>query len=240
MKIANGFTLIELILTIIIVAIVALASMNTLQLGFQSYNDSVDRQDNQMQAMFLVEKFSRELMHAVPNSVEVSSDDQCVSFIATQVSAFYLSLPALNQSSIDVVLLANKTSVLDGLRLAINPSSQADLINSGQGVVNIDSVQVSGAVSVINFSSRYNPAFISGSVAERAFIYRPNIIQYCIQSGGVFRNDMQLANHISAGSFSIEQASNTRNNVIKMILIFENDLGETIQYQHDVQVINAS
>lgn len=241
MKRSYGFTLIELILTIVVVGIVALAASNTLQLGFQSYNDSIDRQDNQMQAKFIIEKLSRELRHAVPNSVAVSANGRCVSFIPLEVSAFYLALPLFNEKQIDTVLLANNTANIDGLRLAINPSSQADLMDvNNHKFVTIESVAKSGSVSTIHFPSETNdPAFISSSISERAFIYRPDAVEYCIQSSGVFRNGIQLANQVSSGDFTTQSASVNRNSIIKMILVFENDLGETTQYQHDVQVINV-
>lgn len=241
MKRIDGFTLIELILTIVVVGIVALAASNTLLLGFQSYNDSIDRQDNQMQAKFIIEKLSRELRHAVPNSVEISGNGRCVSFIPVEASAFYLTLPAVNQKQIDTVLLSNEAFNLDGHRLVINPSSQADLINeSNHRFVNIESMTQSGGVSTINFPNALNnPAFISSSVSERAFIYSPNPIEYCIQLGGVFRSGVQLANQVSSGNFTVASASVNRNSMMKMILVFENDLGETTHYQHDVQVINV-
>ena len=241
MKRIRGFTLIELILTIVVVGIVALAASNTLQLGFQSYSDSIDRQDNQMQAKFVIEKLSRELRHAVPNSVEVSENGNCVSFIPVEASAFYLALPAFDQKHIDTVLLSNEDIILSDHRLVINPSSQADLINeSNHRFVNIESMTQSGSVSTINFPNALNnPVFISSSISERAFIYSPNLIEYCIQSDGVFRSGVQLANQVSSGDFTTQSASVNRNSIIKMTLIFENDLGETTQYQHDVQVINV-
>lgn len=237
----RGFTLIELIITIVVVGIIALAASNTLQLGFQSYNDSIDRQDNQMQAKFVIEKLSRELRHAVPNSVKIDENDLCVSFIPVEASAFYLALPAFGQKYIDTVLLSNEDVNLNGHRLVINPSSQADLIDeSNRQFVSIDSMTQSGGISTINFSSASNPpAFISGSVSERAFIYSKNPIEYCIKSDGVFRSEVQLANQVSSGSFSMESASVNRNSIINMVLVFKNDLGETTQYQHDVQVINV-
>ena len=240
MKRIRGFTLIELILTIVVVGIVALAASNTLQLGFQSYNDSIDRQDNQMQAKFVIEKLSRELRHAVPNSVAVTSIN-CVSFIPLKTGAFYLALPQFNEKQIDTILLSKDSVALDGLRLAINPSSQADLMNeANHRFITIESMTQSGGVTSIHFpNSNNNPAFISSSVSERAFIYRPSPIEYCIQLGGVFRSGIQLANQVSSGSFTMESASVNRNGIIQMILVFENDLGETTQYQHDVQVINV-
>ena len=162
MKRITGFTLIELILTVVVVGIVALAAGNTLQLGFQSYNDSIDRQDNQMQAKFVIEKLSRELRHAVPNSVEVSSSQECVSFIPVEASAFYLALPLFNEKQIDTVLLSNHTGVIAGLNLTINPSNQNDLMTvNGSRYVTIDSISVSGGVSTLAFSTINNPAFIS-------------------------------------------------------------------------------
>lgn len=240
MKRISGFTLIELILTIIVVGIIAVAASNTLVLGFQSYNDSIDRQDNQMQAKFVIEKLSRELRHAVPNSINVASN-QCVSFIPLEVSAFYLSLPQFNQKQIDTVLLSNNTSDLDNFRLVINPSSQADLLDeTHHRFVTIESMTQSGAISTIHFPSATNdPAFISSSVSERAFVYRPSVVEYCVQAGGVFRNGVQIANQVTSGGFSMDGASLNRNSLIQMVLTFENDLGEVTQYQHDVQVINV-
>ncbi|MGF1806303.1 type II secretion system GspH family protein [Aliivibrio sifiae] len=250
MKKLSGFTLIELILTVVVVGIVALAAGNTLQLGFQSYNESIDRQDNQMQAKFLIEKLSRELRHAMPNSVEVSNSQDCVSFIPVEASAFYLTLPLFNEKQIDTVLLSNNTQNMAGLNLTINPSNQNELIeNNGARYVAINSVTASGGISAINFSTNNNPAFISNSVSGRAFIYKPEVISYCIDVGKVNRTvkklpnqvsvTHQLANHINSGKFIFEQASIHRNNMVRMVLAFENDLGEITQYQHDVQVINV-
>jgi MSHA biogenesis protein MshO len=244
MKRITGFTLIELILTVVVVGIVALSAGNTLQLGFQSYNDSIDRQDNQMQAKFVIEKLSRELRHAVPNSVEVSSSQECVSFIPVEASAFYLALPLFNEKQIDTVLLSNHIGVIAGLNLTINPSNQNDLMTvNGSRYVTIDSISVSGGVSTLAFSTINNPAFISSSVSGRAFIYKPETITYCIGNGKVERRiqnvTIQLADHINNGRFVFEAASVHRNSMLRMVLVFESGIGETTEYQHDVQVINV-
>lgn len=240
MKRISGFTLIELILTIVVVGIVAIAASNTLLLGFQSYNDSIDRQDNQMQATFVIEKLSRELRHAVPNSVEVISHN-CVSFIPVKTSAFYLALPQFNEKQIDTILLSKDLINLDGLRLVINPNSQTDLMNeANHRFITIESMTQSGGITSIHFpNTNNNPAFIASSISERAFIYRPSVIKYCAQAGGVFRDGVQIANQVISGEFSMNGASLNRNSMIKMVLTFENDLGEVTQYQHDVQVINV-
>lgn len=241
MKAHNGFTLIELILTIVVVGIIALAASNTLLLGFQSYNDSIDRQDNQMQAKFVTEKVSRELRHAVPNSITVDSlSGQCIQFIPIEASAFYLALPSMGESTIDTAILDDSPPNMNGVRLVINPSNQADLLDSdNHRFVTINSVSVSSGISTIQFSTPHNPAFISDSISDRAYLYRPNVIEYCIQNGGVFRSGIQIANRINGGRFSFEPASLNRNSTINMTLQFVNDVGELTQYQHDVQVLNV-
>lgn len=246
----RGFTLIELILTVVVVAIVAMAASNTLLLGFQSYSTSIDRQDTQMQAKFVIEKFSRELRHAVPNSIDASNGGECVSFVSIEASAFYLSLPLVGEDSIDTVIMSTNFLDLDNTRLTINPSTQKDLIEaSSLRYVSVNSVAMSAGVSTINFSSNNNPAFISNSTSERAFFYQPEVIEYCIQDNGVYRSrinafgdrvsKVQLANQVSSGKFEFESASMHRNSTVRMVLAFTNGLDEVTQYQHDVQVMNV-
>lgn len=240
MKRLVGFTLIEFILTIIVVGLVSLAASNTLQLGFQSYHDSLDRQDNQMQAKFVIEKLSRELRHAIPNSVNVSTDHQCVSFIPIESSAFYLSLPLAGEEMMDVVVLSDAFTWNRGLRLVINPSSQEDLLKeSNRRFVNVTDVIVSGGVSSVSFSTVHTPPFISSSVSERAFFYYPESIEYCIIGDGIYRSNTQLISHVSQGEFGFKHASIHQNSMINVMIAFRNELGEITQYQHDVQVINV-
>lgn len=68
---SRGFTLIEMIMTIIVGSILVLGIAGFLELGAKGYTDTVARQRIQTQAQFVLEKMSRELRHAVPNSTEI-------------------------------------------------------------------------------------------------------------------------------------------------------------------------
>lgn len=238
----KGFTLIEMVISIIILGIAGLMAGQALQLGFQSYGNSSDRQDNQMQAKFVIDKLNRELRYAVPNSIELSSGGQCLTFVMLEASAFYLNLPTINETSIDTVILSEEPSNLDDLRLVINPSTLTDLSAGSRRSVAIDNITVSAGVSTIGFSDNHNPAFISSSMADRAFIYNVNNqVEYCIRTtqSGLFRTGIQIADHIMAGQFLFDGASMSRNATVKVRLTFSNDLGEATEYQHDIQVINV-
>ena len=67
----RGFTLMEMIVTIVIGSFIMLGIAGYVQLGMKGYADTIDRQRMQTQAQFVLEKMSREIRHAVPNSFHV-------------------------------------------------------------------------------------------------------------------------------------------------------------------------
>ncbi|MGI3026741.1 PilW family protein, partial [Vibrio cholerae] len=88
----RGFTLIEMILTIIVGSILVLGIAGFVELGSRGYADTVARQRIQTQAKFVLEKMARELRHAIPNSLAISTDtasQQCLSFYPIVYSGFY-------------------------------------------------------------------------------------------------------------------------------------------------------
>ena len=66
----RGFTLIEMVVTMVISGIIVLGIAGFVEFGTKGYADSIDRQRLQTQAKFALEKISREIRHAVPNSFD--------------------------------------------------------------------------------------------------------------------------------------------------------------------------
>ncbi|MGL5409769.1 MAG: PilW family protein, partial [Shewanella sp.] len=121
----RGFTLIEMILTIIIGSILVLGIAGFVELGSRGYADTVARQRIQTQAKFVLEKITRELRHAVPNSFASTQKQQCLSFYPIVYSGFY-HLDAKDSKQLSFVV-GNHTgdSVgLDftGLKMIVNPT----------------------------------------------------------------------------------------------------------------------
>ncbi|TOH24463.1 PilW family protein, partial [Vibrio parahaemolyticus] len=86
----RGFTLMEMIVTIVVGSFIMLGIAGYVQLGMKGYADTIDRQRIQTQAQFVLEKMTREIRHAVPNSFHVPKDaSQCLEFVPIEYSGFY-------------------------------------------------------------------------------------------------------------------------------------------------------
>jgi len=225
---SRGFTLFEMVLTLIVSSILVMGIAGFVELGAKGYVDSVDRQRLQTQAQFVLEKISREFRHAVPNSFSNSGD--CLSFYPIVYSGFYAVEGA------DIRFLIGNANVPEplpaDLSLVINPTRQDDL-NAGYSVGSFSNVlnyySISGAASSLS----------SGSVNRRHYIYSTDgLVEYCFISGRIMRNNVQVADNVSSASFQYLEPTLQRGGLVHIKLAFvQND--ETSYYQQDVQVLNV-
>ncbi|KYN25339.1 MSHA biogenesis protein MshO [Vibrio cidicii] len=225
---SRGFTLFEMVLTLIVSSILVMGIAGFVELGAKGYVDSVDRQRLQTQAQFVLEKISREFRHAVPNSFSNSGD--CLSFYPIVYSGFYAVEGA------DIRFLIGNANVPEplpaDLSLVINPTRQDDL-NAGYSVGGFSNVlnyySISGAASSLS----------SGSVNRRHYIYSTDgLVEYCFISGRIMRNNVQVADNVSSASFQYLEPTLQRGGLVHIKLAFvQND--ETSYYQQDVQVLNV-
>ncbi|HBC3369599.1 TPA: prepilin-type N-terminal cleavage/methylation domain-containing protein [Vibrio vulnificus] len=226
---SRGFTLVEMVLTLIVGSILVLGIAGFVELGTKGYADSVDRQRIQTQAQFVLEKLSREFRHAVPNSF--SDSGNCLSFYPIVYSGFY----AVEGNDIRFLIgNSNVTPPLaNGLSLVINPSRQQDLVN--------DSLDVSGLTNGAGYFAVLNQAasLESNSINRRHYIFNANgRVEYCFTAGRISRNGVQVADSVSAASFNYLEPTLQRGGLVHIKLTFtQND--ESSHYQQDVQVLNV-
>ncbi|HAS6340564.1 TPA: prepilin-type N-terminal cleavage/methylation domain-containing protein [Vibrio vulnificus] len=226
---SRGFTLVEMVLTLIVGSILVLGIAGFVELGTKGYADSVDRQRIQTQAQFVLEKLSREFRHAVPNSF--SDSGNCLSFYPIVYSGFY----AVEGN--DIRFLIGNTNVTpplaNGLSLVINPSRQQDLVN--------DSFDVSGLTNGAGYFAVLNQAasLESNSINRRHYIFNANgRVEYCFTAGRISRNGVQVADSVSAATFNYLEPTLQRGGLVHIKLTFtQND--ESSHYQQDVQVLNV-
>ncbi len=226
---SRGFTLVEMVLTLIVGSILVLGIAGFVELGTKGYADSVDRQRIQTQAQFVLEKLSREFRHAVPNSF--SDSGNCLSFYPIVYSGFY----AVEGN--DIRFLIGNTNVTpplaNGLSLVINSSRQQDLVN--------DSFDVSGLTNGGGYFAVLNQAasLESNSINRRHYIFNANgRVEYCFTAGRISRNGVQVADSVSAASFNYLEPTLQRGGLVHIKLTFtQND--ESSHYQQDVQVLNV-
>ncbi|MCF2947363.1 prepilin-type N-terminal cleavage/methylation domain-containing protein [Paraglaciecola aquimarina] len=93
----HGFTLIELITVIVILGVVSVGLSGFIRTGMGIYTDVNERDQILGESRFMVERISRELRHAIPNSTRIKSvgNTQCLEFVPTLWVTYYTSLPVL-------------------------------------------------------------------------------------------------------------------------------------------------
>ncbi|GEA52484.1 MSHA biogenesis protein MshO [Vibrio inusitatus NBRC 102082] len=248
----RGFTLIEMILTIVVVAIIFLGIAGFVEFGAKGYTQTIDRQRLQNQARFAIEKMSREVQHAVPNSFALSDNNKCLTFYPIEYAGFY----KYREPTGDVEFVVGNdqpTAFSGGSRLVINPSRIEDLQNNGQSVEIPDGkIPESGGDY---FSITMN--LTSQSSGNRHYIYQDKAVIYCIEKLTTTVNSARMVRYYGAfddsnligvvvasgvafneSSFSYQQTSLQRGGLIHFNFLFHNG-DEQSQYKHDVQVSNV-
>ncbi|MDG3084789.1 prepilin-type N-terminal cleavage/methylation domain-containing protein [Vibrio hannami] len=241
---SRGFTLVEMVMTIIITGIIVLGITGYIELGFRGYTDTIDRQYVQNQARFTIEKMSREVRHGVPNSFALSSGDKCLSFYPIKYSGFYTQDELNGTVQFIADNQGNTVTFSAGDRIVINPSQSADLSVTSDASSSVEDCATSCSVTSAGVYT-IDDDFPSYSIANRHYIYNSNNqVTYCVSSGVVTREQngttFTVADSLddTESSFGYEPASLQRGGLIHMSLTFTND-GEVSNYKHDVQVLNV-
>lgn len=128
---SRGFTLVEVVLTIVIIGIVAGMVAVFIRAPILSYRDAVDRAELTDQADLALRRIARDIRLALPNSVRVSADGSQLELLQTRSGARYLStddgVPG------NVVLSFEDKADLDFI--AAGPPSSFSSVRAGDFVV---------------------------------------------------------------------------------------------------------
>jgi len=237
----KGFTLIEMVITLIVGAILVLGIAGFVELGARGYSDSVDRQRMQTQAKFILEKMSREVRHAVPNmlngNLAIPQASSCISFYPIVESGFY----AVSGADLNFVVGRTGVTVADinTLNMVINPT-EATPSHNVVALTNVSSANntftvPSGAVSLVG-----------NSVSHRHYIYNPNgVVNYCLVAGQLRRsvsgaNALPLSDAGITGTLQYIPATVQSNGIVQVDMTFNNAAGdESTSFQQEIQVLNV-
>lgn len=236
----SGFTLIEMVITLIVGSILVLGIAGFVDLGARGYRDTIDRQRMQTQAKFVLEKMSREVRHAVPNMFSnelMAGATDCISFYPIMTSGFY----AVSGADLQFVIGSESMTVddLSSLNLVINPTESMPSSN----VFPLNSVSSANNVFVLTGGAN---DLVGNSVSRRHYIYDPDgEVSYCLINQRVQRlvsrtSLLPVSDQGVTGSLSYSPATFENSGGIHINLNFTNEDGdESTNFRQNVQVLNV-
>lgn len=261
MKQMSGFTLIEMVTVVVLLGILAVGTTSFISLSTQIYVDSSVRQEVISGARFALERLTREIQGALPNSAKVISnttDGTCLVFLPINNSVIYQDIPispttarkTLDVTTFDTNSLANQGFVVvyPNITDAIYISASSEQINANKVLSLDNSVTVtksSGfANNVFRLTLSNDHSFTTGSPTKRLFIVG-NTVKYCLKENAqgqteLLRNNILMAENLdkATSNFVVNDASLARNAIVLVKLAFSAN-GDSIVFDNEVHIQNV-
>lgn len=243
-RLQGGFTLMEMVISLVILGIISLAIGSYLQLGAQGYVGAVNRDRTQAIARFALEKMTREIRHAAPNSVAVSGN--CLSFYPVQLSGFYLG----NPTGVDVDFSptlgtpSEWITIKSDAWMAVGFSSAKQYDDKQNTIFTVEDENDDEVLT-----ATLSLPLTSSSPASRLYSYSDKV-SYCFNrathelhrlvDNELPSNNTLIAQGVDVATFTSEGAGMNSNGMVHIGLTIKSDqTGESSIYDHTVQVINV-
>ncbi|SEB00519.1 PilW family protein [Alkalimonas amylolytica] len=264
--ISRGFTLIELITSIVLLSILAISVTSFIGFAARMYVDVSEREQVLGQSRFAIERLSRELRSAVPNSVRIAGSGalQCVEFTPFVISGLYLQAPISPDAATELELASATgfAEVQGNERLVIYPRETADIYDATRAynvLLNGITPDASGSDAVAHLAASHS--FPKHS-PERRFYLLATPVSYCVQGNqlwrytgygfaatqpepaamgtGVLMAEGLRISALPAGQvFRYDAPVLSRNAVVHIVLNFGNTLSEDLFFNHEVHLPNV-
>ncbi len=264
----SGFTLVELIITIVLGGIVASMTASILTLPINAYIDTSRRATLTDVAESALKRMQRDIRRALPNSIRISSDGQTIELLHVVTGGRYRASYAADGSG-DILDFTQDDSSVDVLgniqnfselnlgsdRLVIYPLS-----TSGSNAYASDNTSLLSNTSTANHLDFSATTFPLRSPQQRFFIIDTPVSYHCDLSAPAEKNKVLIrydgyaiqatqsvppssgeaiqANYLAHCSFSYNSGSSTRSALITLELIVMDETGESIRLINQVHVDN--
>lgn len=194
----RGFTLVEMVTVILILGILVVGVSSFIIFGTRIFVESSSVDQVLSQSRFAVERMTRELRSALPNSVRLNSDSltyQCVEFVPIEASTTYLTMPIIPAAaaSTGIVILDNTASAIRVNQFAwIYPLVDADVYSSArQKRAQVKTIAISGNQVTLTFTAPTR--FAEASPRQRIY-FGSSPVSYCFEKGAS-GNDLQIVRY---------------------------------------------
>ena len=264
----QGFTLIEMVISIVLLGVVGISLGAIIQHSMAIYTDTTTREELLLQGRFVTDRMHREIRDAVPNSVQVNAATHCIEWLPITNTAVYEALPLAPESA-NTMRVLPEHGFTKAERIVIMPMNAEDLLKDipTSGITAIAEVKQDvdfiplletntsqSTMVVLPFTQK--ASFKANSPAHRLFAYKTPVA-YCLEGSQLYRyanyplsrNELSpaelsvgdrelMAEKIKSVQFDVKQASLVRNGLVKLQFVF-NDNNEEVRLDHDVLIANT-
>lgn len=257
MRVATGFTLVELVMVILLLGVMATFSSQFIGIGTQIYGDASRREQLMSDARFAMERLNRELRDAVPGSVRVEDDagmsgDQgtCLRFWPIATASRYLgSAVSAGLTMVTPQVLPEQDrdlAIVYPLASPALPLEQGCLYGQCVAAVTDVGSPASGALSLT-----VDGAFIQDSPGRRVYFANQQVL-YCVRGGSLWQMAKPLGESLTSGETTQLMAEHIRpaphyfyrepaafnQSEVGVRLEFERS-GERVLFNHKLELLNV-
>lgn len=265
----KGFSLLELVIVIVITAILAAIIATFIRQPIDAYIDSVRRAALTDQADTVIRRMVRDIRKALPNSVRISADRQCIEFIPTKTGGRYRAQKN-NSGQGDPLDFTTADGSFDmyGLNSAlpadrqIQAGDQIAVYNlgiAGANAYNGDNTSTVAGVGTGDLPNETKiilaaPKQFPLTSASKRFQVIPgneNIVSFVCNGGTLYRNSnygYAISCPAAGGAILAQHVSscdfaydhsNPRNALVQMAINMTTDGGETVRPYHEAHIGNS-
>ncbi len=261
-----GLTLVELVVTIVLMGILAGGTVAFVTSSTQSYVDTATRNQLSSIGRLTVSRFELAIKNAVPNSIRTTTDGDCVEYLPIVASTFFINAPIAGTSVASATTM-NVVSVsgLDSASYVVLYPTNADdlyqtIIASPGSITSVSSV--SGGEITFDASHTFsgrgptNRVYFAGEpeafclVDADSRIYRYKSGTYAMQTTQPLPASLPsgppsravVSSQIANGplkAFEYEDISGLQNSGLLRLTLKFTDGDETMLVEHDILNANA-
>ena len=247
----TGFTLIEMITVIVILSIISALGFGFVRSTLQSYNTTIDRGKLITKGRLALERMSRQLRAAVPNSVRVVGD--CVEFLPIAGGGNYVvTVPDVANGMTALATIATATHSVD-----FGTESYVVL-----GALNASEIYGASPASLEILSSRSSTNLVLSAAKQwqrnslnNRFFLADQPQAFCVNSGNLrFQQSYSSGTYLTAAipssggdivvdgigghSFNVSNGTEDRNTTLTIAMTFTGG-GEGVALNQEVYIRNV-
>ncbi|MCB4205314.1 prepilin-type N-terminal cleavage/methylation domain-containing protein [Deferribacterales bacterium Es71-Z0220] len=235
----KGFTLIEIIITILLLGIVASLGVGIISSVFTGYSDTVTKDYLYSESKFIIERIDRELRNTIPNTVRLHSSDTVLQFALFSDASYYERLADKNKIKLTesgFLNMGDNISIYNTKDIHFYDMSRVYQImdNSTDNVTLDKKVQKYSPYNRFFVVDTPVTIFKSGNYIKRCFGYT---IDISITGENVGTCNI-LGSYVESVKFAYDPGNRWRNAVVNIDLTLKrNDV--SITQKHQVNIRNV-